>query len=184
MDLKIRRATLQDAPGIARVHVVAWQEAYHGIVPQPFLDSLDITSRTEVWKSRLDQSNIEVFVAIVDGQLCGFASGGPAREPIHGFDGEFHAIYLLRGTKGKGIGRLLMHRIAEALQARGFSRAMLWVLKDNSSRGFYERLGGKEFAQKIDSIGGANLVEVAYGWEDLQVFQSGSHDLDVGVRSV
>ncbi|KUJ11522.1 FR47 domain-containing protein [Mollisia scopiformis] len=170
MDLQIRKATLQDAPGIARVHVLAWQEAYHGIVPQPYLASLDIAARTEIWKSRLDQSTIEVFVAILDNQICGFASGGPAREPIHGFDGEFHAIYLFQTAKGKGIGRLLMRRVAEALQARGFSRAMLWVLKDNSSRGFYERLSGKEFAQKIDSIGGANLVEVAYGWEDLQVF--------------
>lgn len=45
---------------------------------------------------------------------------------------------------------------------------MLWVLADNPSRGFYEHMGGKELCSKTIQIGGADLLEVAYGWDSLK----------------
>jgi ribosomal protein S18 acetylase RimI-like enzyme len=168
MNLSIRKATIQDAANIAHVHVVSWQESYHGIVPQPYLDSLDVNERTESWKSRLHRTDINVFVAILDGKLCGFVSGGVAREPVQDFDGEFYAIYILRAAKGQGIGRLLMRRLAETLRDKGLTKAVLWVLADNPSRHFYERLGAQEISQKIAPVGGADLLEIAYGWQDLR----------------
>ena len=36
----IRLATPDDAPAIARVHVIAWQQTYAGILPAAFLDQL------------------------------------------------------------------------------------------------------------------------------------------------
>jgi hypothetical protein len=44
----------------------------------------------------------------------------------------------------------------------------VWVLADNPSRGFYEKLGGKFVYEKAVRIGGIALREVAYGWEDIQ----------------
>lgn len=168
MNLSIRKATLEDAANIARVHIVSWQESYRGIVPQPYLDSLEIGARTDAWKSRLERPVSTVFVAILDGQLCGFIGGGRAREPVQDFDGEFFAIYLLDAAKGHGIGRLLMRRLAETLLANGLTKGMVWVLADNPTRNFYEHLGAREIAQKIAPVGGADLLEIAYGWQDLR----------------
>jgi ribosomal protein S18 acetylase RimI-like enzyme len=168
MNLSIRKATPLDAPDIARVHVTSWQETYCGIISQPYLDSLDVASRTENWKSWLDQSASYVYVTELDGHLCGFIGGGASREPIEDFDAEIYAIYLLNAAKGKGIGRLLIRRLAETLRANAFTKAMLWVLADNPSRGFYQHLGGKEVAQKQINIADADLQEIAYGWHDLR----------------
>lgn len=168
MNIEIRRATVQDAADIGNVHVVAWQESYRGIVPQPHLDSLDVPTRIKAWKSRLDQGVTTVFVAILDGQLCGFISGGQAREPIQDFDGEFFAIYLLQAAKGRGIGRLLMRRLAGTLLTKGYSKGFVWVLADNSTRHFYEHLGAQEIARKTAPIGGADLLQIAYGWQNVQ----------------
>jgi ribosomal protein S18 acetylase RimI-like enzyme len=168
MNLSIRRAVPNDAPDIAHVHVVSWQETYRGIVPQTYLDSLDTGARTELWKTRLGRADSNVLVAILDGQLCGFIGGGRARQAIEDFDAEFYAIYLLDAAKGKGIGRLLMRRLAETLLADGLTKAMLWVLADNNSRLFYEHLGGQVIAQKTVPVGGADLLEIAYGWQDLR----------------
>lgn len=44
---------------------------------------------------------------------------------------------------------------------------LLWVLEDNPSRGFYEALGGVRIKQETITIGGTELVEVAYGWSGL-----------------
>lgn len=166
MNLSIRKATLQDAPDIARIHVVAWQETYHGIIPQSYLDYLNIDMRTQNWKSLVDQADSNIFVAVLDGQLCGFIGGGVVREPVEDFDAEFYAIYLFQAAKGQGIGRRLMRCLAERLRANGLAKVMLWVLADNPSRGFYERLGGQQIARKIATIGGADLLEIAYGWQD------------------
>ena len=46
---------------------------------------------------------------------------------------------------------------------------MLWVLKQNPSRGFYERLGGEVLAEQEIEISGQKYPEVAYGWRALQV---------------
>ena len=46
---------------------------------------------------------------------------------------------------------------------------MLWVLRDNTpARKFYEALGGQILCEKPIEIGTQTLIEVAYGWKDLQ----------------
>ena len=42
-------------------------------------------------------------------------------------------------------------------------------LAENPSRRFYEALGGQELSRQDITIGGATLVEVAYGWKDIGV---------------
>jgi hypothetical protein len=46
---------------------------------------------------------------------------------------------------------------------------LVWVLADNPARGFYERLGGRYLRQKPIEIGGIDLFEAAYGWDDIRV---------------
>ena len=170
MSVSIRKATVEDAANIAHVHVIAWQESYRGIVPQPYLDSLNTDARTEIWKSQLGQADINVFVSILDGKVCGWVGGGLAREPVLDYDGEIYGIYLLDAAKRRGIGRRLMRSIAEALRAHGLNKAVLWVLADNPSRHFYEHLGAEEIARKNMVVGGADLLAIAYGWQDLRSF--------------
>jgi hypothetical protein len=45
---------------------------------------------------------------------------------------------------------------------------MVWVLADNPSRRFYEALGGTLVTNKVIELAGKSLIEVAYGWYDLQ----------------
>jgi len=66
------------------------------------------------------------------------------------------------------IGLRLFRAMSSSLQQRGFSAAALWVLRENlRARRFYERLGGKVFAEREDVRDGATLVELVYGWPDL-----------------
>ncbi len=43
---------------------------------------------------------------------------------------------------------------------------LLWVLEDNPSRAFYERLGGCVAGRKRDSVGNTAVMLIAYGWRD------------------
>ncbi len=77
--MKIRKATQQDASGIAKVHVDSWRTTYKNIVPDAFLDSLNYENRTKLWKQNVHK--MIVFVAEMDdGEIVGFSTGGQERE--------------------------------------------------------------------------------------------------------
>jgi hypothetical protein len=45
----IRPAHLDDAPGIARVHVDSWRTTYKGVIPDTILANLSYEARTQQW---------------------------------------------------------------------------------------------------------------------------------------
>jgi GNAT superfamily N-acetyltransferase len=163
-------ATVEDADAIARTHVASWRATYPGIVPQVYLDSLSVEERAERWRSALIASTgMKIYVAECSEMICGFASGGPARAEITGFSGELYAIYLNPDVQRRGIGSQLFWAIVEDLHSSGHRGMYVWVLKDNPSRGFYERMGGSLLTAAEIEIGGKTLTEVSYGWQDLSL---------------
>lgn len=165
----IREANQTDTFGIAKVQVDSWRTTYKGIVPESYIASLTYEDREGRWREFFSEVNNQfAFVAeIGEKNIVGFASGGRNRgdEDIH--EGELYAIYLLHEYQRRGMGRLLVKAIVERLLQRGMSSMLVWVLAENPFRAFYEALGGKYVSEKEIVIGGATLIEVAYGWEDL-----------------
>jgi hypothetical protein len=49
----------------------------------------------------------------------------------------------------------------------GLNSMLVFVLQENSSRLFYEALGGKKIDTVEAEIGGKKLSELVYGWEDI-----------------
>jgi len=168
--MRIREAVLADAAAIARVHVDSWRTTYQGIVPDGYLASLSYEQREHVWQGNLSAVRAEEFVYVAqdDGdRVVGFASGGPQNSGDAEYAGELYAIYLLASYQGQGIGRQLVMAVTRRLLQADLPSMLVWVLASNPSRSFYEALGGKELYEKPITIGGASLVEVAYGWPDL-----------------
>jgi GNAT superfamily N-acetyltransferase len=167
----IRHATAADAPGIARVHVDTWRSTYQDIVPQAFLDSLDVDARAKQWDEWLAREGVHVFVAEDAGGVCGFISGGILHDGVHvaalNYDSEIYTLYVLAAAQGRGAGRELMGALAHRLVQDGLLRPVVWALEENPWCAFYERLGGKRVAQKTIEIGGAQLSDVAYGWDEI-----------------
>jgi L-amino acid N-acyltransferase YncA len=80
----------------------------------------------------------------------------------------------MKEHQGGGVGRRLLQASIDRLAADGFKGMMLWVLADNPTCDFYARMGGKVVGEKIETIGGKSLKELAYGWAALPVADSGS----------
>ena len=167
----IREATIDDAAAIARVHVDSWRTTYAGIVPEEYLAGILYDDREQNWRERLlDPTGSEVtFVAQNDDcGVIGFATGGPERTGNRTYRSEIYAIYLLAQFQRQGIGRRLALALAKWLLQLGHESLVIWVLAANPSRAFYEALGGEAVDEGLIEIGGAKLVEVAYGWKDLR----------------
>lgn len=173
MNLLIREANVEDSAGIARVQVDTWRNTYREIVPQHFLDEMDYEQRSEAWKEQLAKGDSYIFVADMDKVVCGFISGGRLREPLVGYDGEIYAVYILPEAQRHGCGRAMMRRMAQVLSEDGLKSMAVWVLEKNPACEFYARLGGKRAAEQEIEIGGAKLVEVAYGGSNLRALAEG-----------
>jgi len=167
----IREANDSDATDIARVQVAAWQTTYKGIVPNGYLASLTYEKRAQRWRQILasDENNFTFVAETEERQTVGFASGGETEEADEDFAGELIAIYLLENYQRQGIGKLLVKAVAQRFLQQEISSMLVWVLAENPFRAFYESLGGKYVSEKQTEIGGASLVEVAYGWKNLEI---------------
>jgi ribosomal protein S18 acetylase RimI-like enzyme len=169
-----RRATADDAPRIASVHVMSWLETYRGIVPDSFLSGLSVERRSAFWHELLSQPQRSSHVFVVEdgggGGMVAFSSCGNAREWNDDVGaGEFYAIYVLRSARRRRIGTNLMSLMAQALVKDAALRAVVWTLGANAqARAFYERLDGQVWAHGTGLYDGVELPRVAYGWDRLE----------------
>jgi L-amino acid N-acyltransferase YncA len=167
----ICEASQDDAPSIASVHIDTWRTTYRGIISDQFLDSLSYKDRQVMWESAITRGGL-IYVVEQENNVVKFVACGKEREGGTPYDGEINAIYLLQGHHGKGWGKQLFLRAIEQLKAQRLKSMMLWVLADNPSLGFYQAMGGKLYTQKEIEIGGETLLEVSYGWENLESINS------------
>ena len=151
------------------MHAESWRTSYAGILPAAVVDAESAGKTEEGWRRRLSRASgaNAVFAAEAEGQLVGFASCGPGRDPLGPLEGEVYALYLLQEHQRRGLGRALVAECARHFVRQGVFGFYLWVLKANRARLFYESVGGEPVAEKEESLGGHAFGEIAYAWRDL-----------------
>ena len=169
-EITIRAARPTDAGGIARIDVETWRTTYAGVLPQTYLVGLSHRRRAIGWTNVILKEPRDVRVAVdPQGAVCGFGSCGASRGDRR-FVGEVFTLYVAPDWQNQGIGRRLLVALFSRLVASGRHSAIIWVLRGNPSRFFYERLGGKEVSRKRLDVAGTTVEGTAYGWRDLPSF--------------
>ena len=168
--IMIRPARPADARAIARLDVETWRTTYAGMLSTSYLLGLSERRRELGWRGVILREPRDVRVAVEpEGAIIGFGSCGPNRGDRF-FSGEVFTLYVAPDWQNQGIGRRLMVALFRRLVASGRRSAIVWVLRDNPSRFFYERLGAHHVSRKALPVGGAAIDAVAYGWRDLPGF--------------
>ena len=168
--ITIRPATADDATAIARVRIDSWRITYRGLIPDAYLDSMQVDASTTLWDRVLTAgpNTTSVFVAENDGEVIGFAAGNMLAEPRGGLDAELSAVYLRREFQRAGVGRSLVCAVAQAQRAHGASGLIVWVIAGNKgARAFYEQLGATFLVEQPFEWEGMPLTEVGYGFHDI-----------------
>ena len=105
-------------------------------------------------------------------RIIGFTTAGRARHAEIGgkrlAEGEVETLYVLDDWRERGVGRRLMRAAASHLVDIGCKSAFLWVLRDNPSRWFYQRLGGRPVAEATIQIGGEQVPQTAFVWDPIE----------------
>jgi len=164
---RLRQAVAEDAGAIARVQVETWRAAYRGIVPDAFLDEMDVGERAASWRDGFAERPLRrtTWVAESEGALVGFVAFGPCRdEDVSATVGELYAIYVRPDRWRRGVGRALHDRCLAELRGRGFEEATLWALEGNpGARVFYEALGWEaDGAAEPHDFAGTEMTVVRY----------------------
>jgi ribosomal protein S18 acetylase RimI-like enzyme len=185
--IAVRRARPTDAMAIAAVHVAAWRSAYPGILPDTYLANLSVSPQAAYYDAAI-RGAAGVFVAVASGtdvpaapgpgpgsltRIIGFGTAGRARASgeIGGRrlgEGEIETLYVLDDWRERGVGRRLMQASASHLAESGCRSVFLWVLRDNPSRWFYQRLGGKPAAEAAIQFAGRQVIQTAFVWDPIE----------------
>lgn len=137
-DAVVRDCEETDVPGITAIYA---QAVLHGVstleVEPP--DEREIAARRDFLLS----GGYPYLVATVGDVLAGYAYAGVYR-PRRGYDSTVEtSIYLRDDFQGQGIGSVLLARLIEESEARGF-RQMIAVIGDSHNRAsirLHERFG-------------------------------------------
>lgn len=165
MNILIREASVEDAEAISSIGVASWSVAYHGIIPDEYLNSLSIEKKEKFIARSLTVPNNHFIIADIDGQPAGMACFYPLCSEITVKDAwELEALYILPQYWRKGIGHALIQHIFEYMRVRKALICNLWVLADNyRARSFYEHVGlSSTGIERNIEIGGKDLTEVRY----------------------
>ncbi len=157
----VRKVTpSDDFEAIAAIYAASWKQAYRGIVPQEYLDSLDDTS----WASVRQGKMYDAYVLMDDEKYAGVSTYRDARDEAMAGWGEVVSIYLLPAYWGRGFAEGLLKASVKGLMELGYRQIYLWVLKDNArARAFYHKHGFVPNGDhNIITIGGKDLPEVRY----------------------
>jgi hypothetical protein len=179
--ISIRRARATDAIAIAAVHVAAWRSTYPGILPDEYLARMSVPRQAAYYEAAI-AAGTGVFVASATGadvppgsgaRVIGFTTAGRARTggEIGGHplaEGEVETLYVLDDFRERGAGRRLLRTAAAHLAEVGCRSLFLWVLRDNPSRWFYARLGGRAAAEAMTRVGGQPVAQTAFVWDPIE----------------
>jgi GNAT superfamily N-acetyltransferase len=174
LGFRVRRAVAGDRRAMAHVHVESWKTTYRGIVPDLALDALTVESDLAKGFGRHLEDPPPDWRAYVGevrgGKVVGFAIGHSARDPHPpGLTGELGAIYLLQEHQRKGLGRMLVHAVAQGLREQGHRNMVVWVVVSGPARGFYEAMGARICGEQQREVMGTPMRLIAYGWDDLSL---------------
>lgn len=134
---EIRRATIDDAEGIARVHATSWRETYGSFVDDPDTHPwFDVGRRIDMWRTNLTQGLFATVVVTDQTGIIGFAAVQTVSEPDAVRPEELTMLYVLARAHGTGAGQGALDSVL------GGRPASLWVAADNPrAHGFYRRNG-------------------------------------------
>lgn len=169
-EITIRPARAPDARAIARLDVETWRTTYAGVLSAAYLVGLSERRREAGWRGVILREPRDVRVAVdADRVIRGFGSCGPNRgDPF--FAGEVFTLYVAPDWQNQGIGRRLLIALFRRLVGAGRRSAIVWVLRDNPARFFYERMGARLVSHRSLPVGGMAVEAIAYGWRNLPGF--------------
>lgn len=162
MKIYIREMAPEDIDQVRQIYILGWQNAFRGIVPQPYLDTMNLDD----WAPPLNGA----YVLTDANTILGTSSIGPARDSTFDGWGEIISIYILPHLIGQGHGHQLFTFVQNQLLEQQYSNIYLTVFEENHrARTFYEKHNFSWNGERLPvHVGGKDLIELRYVFQKSQ----------------
>lgn len=168
--MNIRFATTEDCYMISKINYDNWMKTYKGILPDEFLNHLDIEQIRKEYVQLISDNEKQIFVALDEkNEILGFALFEPDLD-------EDNCIYLASlhvdgGAQGKGIGTSLLIKVGQYGLDSGYENMSICILKGNrNARNLYVKLGAEHYKDFEDNFHGVKTKSEKLLWNDLTSF--------------
>lgn len=158
MDASIRRATIDDAEGLAALGAESFVETYGDLYPKADLQAYLAEAYTpEALRRALADPEVAAWVAEEGGRMVGFSQARPAdlpHEDLRPEHGEIQRLYLRASHQKGGLGSRLIEPALNWLASRG--RTPIWLnvyTGAEAAQRFYERQGFRKVGEMHYMIG-------------------------------
>lgn len=149
INFSIRPARINDALQITTIGYNCWQDSYKGILPDQFLQSINLQQQIKRTEVAINNDSTHFIVASnSNDSIVGYCSFGPSKRSIFPSHYEIHSIFLMQKERSKGLGSLLLYEaelrmISEKPVAVKIIKGNLKAIKFFNSNG-YNYVSGKD----------------------------------------
>jgi ribosomal protein S18 acetylase RimI-like enzyme len=164
MSFKIREGRRQDAVDVADVYVESRRAAYAELLTPEQIENQTPKEGARLWQALFNQART-IHLVIEDGEgIGGFITAGPIQES--GADpasAEIYELYVHPRLWGQGVSDELLQKTLDALRAKWFTHAVIWVLEGNAlARKFYEGAGWTDDGGRRGSFRKVDVASMRY----------------------
>ena len=158
--MEIIQANTSHISTIQDIALRSWEITYADILSQEQMNyMIDMMYSTQALKKQMTEQNQFFLLIKTDplSDILGFISYefNYKNQPKT----KIHKLYLLPECKGKGMGRILIDKVATLAQTEGNSYLSLNMNRDNKSIGFYKQMGFEIVGEEDNDIGSGYLME-------------------------
>ena len=148
-NITIRKATTEDISVIQRLAHATWPDTFKEILSAEQIKYMLelIYSKTSLKKQLAEGHNF--LIAEENDTPIAYADYSLLKDDIY----KLHKIYVLPQQQGKGIGKLLIEYIIDAIKKSNAATLLLNVNRYNEAKAMYERLGFKVIGEEDIDIG-------------------------------
>lgn len=141
--MMVRKASIEDVPRIAEIHVMGWRFAYRNIISEEFLlKEMLVPKRIDAFTRAMEERRGDIYVFEENRIVKAFMINGPCRDSDKPSSFELWGLYVDPFMVRQGIGTRLMQYCEGMALESGYKEVVLWVLEDNAiGRNFYGKMG-------------------------------------------
>lgn len=164
MELRIRRATVDDAQALSTLARATFVESFGHLYAREDLDAfLDEAYAIDRQATILAHPDYAVFLLDADGRAVGHCAAGPCgllHPEASPADGEIKRLYVLAEAQNGGQGRRLMDAALAWLERDGPRRLWIGVYSENvGAQRFYARYGFEKVGTYEFAVGRVRDLE-------------------------
>jgi len=157
VSVQIINAGEEHLPAIAKLAHLIWHECYPGIITREQIEyMLGKMYSLETLRAELD-AGVHYEQLLVEGELSGFASFGPAEQPDRI---KLYKLYLHSVSRGRGLGTALLKHCENEIRKLGARQLTLNVNKHNTKAiTLYQRNGFSVVDSIVLDIGNGFVMD-------------------------